>query len=60
MSDNENPSWHKKFLNRWADLFIIKHRLEGREKAVEYSDRTFTPELKKILVPIVQERTKRR
>ncbi len=48
--------WSKKFLNRWADIFIHKMRTEGRDAAHEWANRMFSAELMKELIPIVMSK----
>ena len=46
-------AYHKKFLERWAKIFLEKHRKEGAEVARNWANKTFPEELIKELIPII-------
>jgi hypothetical protein len=50
----------KKFLNRWAEIFILKLQKEGAAEANAWANRTFTEEVLKELIPIIQSKRLKR
>lgn len=52
-NEAKEVTYHPKFLERWARVFIDKYKKEGSENAKDWINRTFPDDLIKLLVPII-------